>query len=137
MVIFKQTELIVTLQLFSLGSYKLFMKVNPLLIHDFYEERSMYSKLYSPSPLRVDLYSFCPVFTRKTLTFHFRCKRSILNGPVTTTHPATTQPALHCWWLGLRVSSQKPVMQRVSDLKTFLFYKFSLAFILCNHFGKY
>lgn len=122
--IFKQTELIVTLQLFSLGSYKLFMKVNPLLIHDFYEERSIYSKLYSPSLLHVDLYSFSPVFTRKTLTFHFRCKRSIWNGSVTATHTGTVQPTLCCRRLGLGVSLQKPVTQRVSDLKHFCFMNF-------------
>lgn len=39
MVTFKQTELVVALQLFNLGSYKLFVKVNPLLIRDFYKDR--------------------------------------------------------------------------------------------------
>jgi hypothetical protein len=35
MMIFKQTELTITLQLFDLGSFNLFVKVNPFLIHGF------------------------------------------------------------------------------------------------------
>lgn len=35
MVIFEQTELIETLQLFNLGSFNLFVKVNPFLISGF------------------------------------------------------------------------------------------------------
>ena len=51
MVIFEQTEFIVTLQLFNLGSFNLFVKVNPFLISGFKrEDEFIYTKLYYPRP---------------------------------------------------------------------------------------
>lgn len=92
----------------------------------------IYSKLYFLSLLHVDLYSFSPVFRIKTILFHFKFRWNILNGSIVITycyHLIRFSIACICDSVFL----YKNLILNINNLRRMLFYKFPLAWILCNH----